>query len=177
MSSCYAAPVIAALLLLAVVAGCTPAVERGTSALLSSTTSTVAAVSSTDQPSAKPGGIDVTGVWEGTRVDGCDSMQLDTTRCNAVMNLGLTMLQEGDRVSGFYRCSINTVNCYNMDETGVIKNGEMGRRLLSFRVMLDDGSSCIFNSMPKGDRMSGGFICLQGGAVLERGHWQAQRSY
>jgi hypothetical protein len=132
---------------------------------------------SASQPEDRTGTLDLTGVWEGMRIDNCDMMQVDPTRCNAMMQLTLTMLQHANKISGFYRCATGTVDCYNMDETGVIKNGVVRPGLLQFRVMLDDGSSCLFNSVPQDEMMYGGFICLQGAAVLERGRWRAQRSY
>ncbi|MGH7984849.1 MAG: hypothetical protein ACREQX_00965 [Candidatus Binataceae bacterium] len=121
--------------------------------------------------------IDVSGVWEGIRIDSCDPLQVDPMRCNATMQLTLTVLQRADKISGFYRCATGTVDCYNMDETGVIKQGSIRPGLLQFRVMLEDGSSCLFNSVPASERMTGGFMCLQGAAILERGRWRVQRSY
>jgi hypothetical protein len=51
------------------------------------------------------------------------------------------------------------------------------RRWFIAQVILPDGSSCIFESKRSGDRMVGGYICLQGGAILERGQWEVERIY
>jgi hypothetical protein len=87
------------------------------------------------------------------------------------------MLQEQDRVTGFYRCATGTVMCRQFLETGVIKAGSMTGRLLRFRVMLDDGESCIFQATPQPDRIAGGYICLNGAAIMEQGRWDLERAY
>jgi len=53
----------------------------------------------------------VTGVWEGTGLTDCTGFQAEPHRCNAVVNVTLTMLQEQERVTGFYRCATGTVMC------------------------------------------------------------------
>ncbi len=90
----------------------------------------------------------VSGVWEGTGLTDCTEFQEEPHRCNAVVNVTLTMLQEQERVTGFYRCATGTVMCRRLLETGVIKAGSMTGRLLRFRVMLEDGESCIFQATP-----------------------------
>jgi len=67
--------------------------------------------------------------------------------------------------------------CRQLLETGVIKAGSMTGRLLRFRVMLDDGESCIFQATPQPDRIAGAYICLNGAAIMERGHWDLRRAY
>jgi hypothetical protein len=43
-------------------------------------------------------GSDVTGLWEGTAVNECGYMQMERTRCHAVVNIALTMKQRGSTV-------------------------------------------------------------------------------
>lgn len=119
---------------------------------------------------------DLSGVWEGMSITSCDGVQF-ADRCNAVVDVTLTILQEGSAVDGFYRCAPNTVTCYHANETGVIKSGAFSGGHLVFRVMLDDGESCIFRSHPSAQRMMGAFLCLQGSALIERGQWRLERSY
>ena len=119
----------------------------------------------------------VSGVWEGTGLTDCTAFQEEPHRCNAVVNVTLTMLQEQDRVTGFYRCATGTVMCRQFLETGVIKAGSMTGRLLRFRVMLDDGESCIFQATPQPDRIVGAYLCLNGAAIMEQGRWDLQRAY
>ncbi len=120
----------------------------------------------------------VTGVWEGTSITECTPLQAEPERCHAIVNITLTMIQESETVTGFYRCATGTMLCRNLDEAGAIKDGAMRQGgLLAFRVMLHDGSSCLFSGVPWQDRVTGTYLCLQGGGFMERGHWQAQRSY
>ena len=119
----------------------------------------------------------VSGVWEGTGLTDCTPFQDEPHRCNAVVNVTLTMLQEQERVTGFYRCTTGTVMCRRSLETGVIKAGSMTGRLLRFRVMLEDGESCIFQATPQPDRMTGAYLCLNGTAIMEQGRWDLDRAY
>jgi len=122
-------------------------------------------------------GSDVTGLWEGTAVNGCGFVQMERTRCHAVVNIALTMTQQGSTVGGSYKCGMGTMMCRKLNNTGVIAYGALREGSLSLRVMLPDGSSCIFQSKRSGDRMAGGYICLQGAAIVERGQWEVERIY
>jgi hypothetical protein len=51
-----------------------------------------------------------------------------------------------------------------------------GRRLW-LRVMLRDGSSCLFTSRLARSRLGGGYECLQGAGLIEQGSWWVERSY
>lgn len=119
----------------------------------------------------------IAGVWDGTSITGCMPLQPEPTRCNAVSDIELTMLQHHSRITGFYRCATGTMVCRNLDETGVITNGRMHGKMLSFRVLMPDGSSCLFFGIPSKGRVSGNYLCLQGGGFVERGRWQARKSY
>jgi hypothetical protein len=69
------------------------------------------------------------------------------------------------------------MDCRDQNESGRVADGNMGTKLLTMRVMMPDGSDCIFNGPSKRDRIEGGYLCLQGGGVIERGTWSARRSY
>jgi hypothetical protein len=133
------------------------------------------------EPSAaerKPRPNGVTGVWRGEARANCNVvMMADVTRCGAVNVITFTLLQNKANVSGYYRCAYGNMNCYNMNETGRIATGNMSKRLLRMRVMMPDGSDCVFNGWPMGDAMRGSYTCLQGGGLLEQGQWSAMRSY
>lgn len=101
----------------------------------------------------------------------------DETRCGAVNEITLTLLQQGAKVSGFYKCGYGNMDCRNGNETGKVALGTMGTYLLQMRVMMPDGSDCIFNGRPKSDAIEGSYLCLQGGGLIERGIWRARRSY
>jgi hypothetical protein len=63
-------------------------------------------------------GFDVTGLWEGTAVNGCGFVQMERTRCHAVVNIALTMTQQGSMVGGSYKCSMGTMMCRKLNDTG-----------------------------------------------------------
>jgi hypothetical protein len=129
--------------------------------------------------SAKPRAPEgVTGVWEGVSSADCLFETVDGPgRCHATQKIKLTMVQDGGAVSGFYQCAYGNQVCRNMDENGVIRNGLMKGRLLTMRVMLEDGSMCFFNGMPMSGVIEGRYSCLQGGGIVERGAFKTTRSY
>jgi hypothetical protein len=104
-------------------------------------------------------------------------MQMVRTRCHTVVNIALMMTQQGSTVGGSYRCRTGTMMCRRSNDTGEIAYGAVHEGGLSLRVILADGSSCIFESKRSRDRMAGGYICLQGGAITERGQWEVERIY
>lgn len=122
-------------------------------------------------------GSDVTGLWEGTAVNECGYMQMERTRCHAVVNIALTMTQQDSTVKGSYKCSTGTMMCRKLNDTGEIAYGAVREGSLSLRVMLSDGSSCIFQGKHSGGRIGGNYICLQGGAIVDRGQWEVERIY
>jgi hypothetical protein len=123
------------------------------------------------------GHIDVTGLWRGKSSAECSMLIPDETRCGAVNDITLTLLQQGAEVRGFYKCGYGNMDCRNGNETGKVALGTMGVGLLQMRVMMPDGSDCIFNGRPRSDAIEGSYLCLQGGGLIERGIWRARRSY
>jgi len=105
----------------------------------------------------------VTGVWEGMSRGPRAAMRYIT----------LTMVQQGNEVTGYYRCAYGTQLCQNMNETGVIKDGKMIGARLMMRVMLEDGSMCYFTGVPHGDRLQGAYFCIG----TEIGRFRTERSY
>jgi hypothetical protein len=123
------------------------------------------------------GQVDVTGVWRGKSSAECGMLLPDETRCGAVNDITLTLLQQGAKVSGFYKCGYGNMDCRNGNDTGKVALGTMGTNLLQMRVMMPDGSDCIFNGRPMGNAIDGSYLCLQGGGLIERGIWRAGRNY
>ena len=126
-----------------------------------------AEVAASDDAQAKddaPRGV--TGVWEGMSQGPRAAMRYIT----------LTMVQQGNEVTGYYRCASGTQFCRNMNETGVIKDGKMIGRRLMMRVMLEDGSMCYFTGVPQGDELQGAYYCAHG-IGTENGRFRTERSY
>ncbi len=120
---------------------------------------------------------DVTGVWAGDSVAGCTVFFYQAGRCMAQQKIGFTLMQDKSEVSGFYTCRYGNQPCFNEDERGKVVAATMNERLLSMRVMMDDGMDCIFNGVPVGDRLGGAYLCLQGGGIMEKGRWLVRRAY
>jgi hypothetical protein len=55
---------------------------------------------------------------------------------------------EGFDSWGFYECRRGPMSFRNLDDSGGIENGAVRESSVLFRVMLPDGSSCIFNGAP-----------------------------
>jgi hypothetical protein len=121
--------------------------------------------------------INLLGVWSGISVNDCSPVQVDPSRCLAMERISFTILRPHERSWGFYRCAPGTTPCYNQVDRGEIKYWQLTGHRLWFRVMRDDHSSCLFDTIPAADRMRGGFWCFQGSALIERGSWQVERVY
>lgn len=127
--------------------------------------------------SADPADPGVSGVWQGVSIANCEGDPSDPGRCNAEQQITLTMFQQGDAVTGFYRCGFGNQLCRHLDETGPIRDGTLRHTRLTFRVMLEDGSMCLFTGRPAADEFEGGYECLQGGGIIEQGIFQTRRSF
>ena len=121
--------------------------------------------------------LDLTGKWQGDTVTGCGEILLEQGRCDAVERITFTLFQDGSDVSGVYTCAYGNMNCRNMNEHGRVVSSSVNGALGRLRVMLPDGSSCIFNGTFQSESVVGGFGCYQGGGLLERGIWQAARLF
>jgi hypothetical protein len=172
----------AAALLAAAVAGC------GASGTESSASSSPAAVVSAGAaPSAQQSGAqeagaqtaaEFTGVWQGTTLASCSVDLPLQSRCNAQQNVTITLLQEQDsKFSGKYQCSYGNMDCYHANETGKVIGVTMAGRRINIRVLMPDGTSCIFTGRNIHQTIDGGYTCYQGGARIEQGVWRSRRSY
>ena len=124
-----------------------------------------------------------TGLWEGTSTATCLPFQPDITRCNAVQKITLRMFQEGSKLTGQYTCAPGNIVCRDSNTTGTIADGKVRDGNAGLRVMLPDGSSCLFNGRPSAGvtapavRLTGSYFCMQGGGFIERGSFRVERSY
>lgn len=121
---------------------------------------------------------DATGLWQGTSTAGCLPLQPEARRCNAVEKITLRIFQKGAALSGDYTCATGTMVCRDTNTSGVIAFGEVREGgTVALRVMMPDGSSCLFNGRRAGDAMSGTYFCMQGGGWVERGRFSVERAY
>jgi hypothetical protein len=126
------------------------------------------------RPNVRPAD-DLAGVWEGGSA--CRLGRYSSS-CYGIRNIAFTFAAlDGSSAAGFYRCATGTVSCRNRLETGPIVRTDWKGKRLWLRVMLGDGSSCLFTSIFGHDKLAGGYECLQGAALVEQGRWWAERSY
>ncbi|HKV54196.1 MAG TPA: hypothetical protein VJN94_06085 [Candidatus Binataceae bacterium] len=119
----------------------------------------------------------VTGVWEGNSIAACWQITISNPgRCAARQKITFIMFQDGQTVTGHYRCRFGNQECRGLAETGIIRDGHMRDHLLRIRVMLDDDSMCFFTAMPQNDILEGSYTCQWGGPI-EYGTFRAERSY
>ena len=110
----------------------------------------------------------------------CMPLQPEARRCNAVVKITLQIFQQGSALTGQYTCAMGTMVCRDSNNTGTIANGTVRERNVGMRIMMPDGSSCLFNGRPASDhpnRLSGSYFCMQGGGYIEQGRFQVERSY
>jgi hypothetical protein len=114
------------------------------------------------------------GVWTGTTLANCAMSARD--RCNAEQKVTITLIQDS-KLTGYYRCAYGTLNCLHMNETGKVVEASLNESRVTIRVAMPDATSCLYSGLIKDDAVRGGYSCYAGGATIEQGSWQAQRSY
>jgi hypothetical protein len=166
---------------LALVAGCS-AGEPPQYAPSSATPPEASSASPANSGAANEQGY--TGLWEGTSTAACMPFQPDITRCNAVQKITLKMFQVGSKITGQYTCATGNMDCRDTNTTGTIADGQVRDGGPALRVMLPDGSSCLFNGRPSpgsmpapAEKLTGTYLCLQGGGFIERGSFRVERAY
>jgi hypothetical protein len=166
------APWWTALFALAMLAGCA-AVEPQQHASSNAEPAAKAAPAGEAGAAAEPG---FTGLWEGTSTANCMPLQ-PVRRCNAVVKITLQMFQQGSTLTGHYTCAPGNMVCRDSNTTGTIADGKVLPGGIGIRVMMPDGSSCLFNGRPVQNQLTGSYFCMQGGGYIEQGRFQIERSY
>jgi len=97
-----------------------------------------------------------------------------------VVKITLQMFQQGSTLTGHYTCTTGTMVCRDSNTSGTIADAKVREGNVGMRVMMPDGSSCLFNGRPSQNgqnRLTGTFFCMQGGGYIEQGRFQVERSY
>lgn len=123
---------------------------------------------------------DVMGQWEGeSLVTDCNrGPTMSESRCLAENHITLSLLQDGTRLSGAYRCAFGNEICRNggADDAGDISLGFVrGDNVYVTVEIKGDGSTCRFNGRARGALLSGVYQCFQGGGIVEQGVWKTTR--
>ncbi len=121
--------------------------------------------------------IALPGYWTGTTTAYCNLNPAEfDTRCNSVNVISLSLLQDKDRVTGFYRCTFGNQDCRAQNDSGTVANASMSGRRLQMRIALPDLSSCIFQGKAVSPAsIKGAYFCYQGGGLMEQGHFEIRR--
>jgi hypothetical protein len=120
----------------------------------------------------------VTGRWDGSSIAGCQPLQPDAWRCNAVEKITLRIFEKDLSLSGDYTCITGTMVCRENNNHGVIVHGELrDNNLVVLRVMLPDGSSCLFNGHRSEETLAGNYFCMQGGGFIEQGRFTLEKTW
>jgi hypothetical protein len=120
---------------------------------------------------------DLTGVWDGFLVPSCSAATFYSFGCGGVADISFTILpDETTSSAGFYAfdCPSGPENCGTRSTVGRLERIEIGGNRLWLRVMLPDGSACLFTSPFHPSWMRGGYECWE---PMEQGRWQVERSY
>jgi hypothetical protein len=116
------------------------------------------------------------GVWEGLSLASCGTFSAPN-RCNAQEKITLTLLQGEKGLTGYYQCAYATMDCLGQNQTGKIVDAKLDGGQLWTRVQMPDGTSCLYTGRTAGNRINGGYSCYGGGALIESGSWQGERTY
>jgi hypothetical protein len=137
--------------------------------------STAPAVTVSADSSKAPPSDGILGTWQGTTVARCPGSPLG--RCNAQQKISMT-LREGNNstIAGSYTCAYGNQNCLRQNDSGTVTDVRLADSRITFRVIMPDGTSCIFNGSVASNTITGGYSCYSGGSLLEQGGWAAHRA-
>lgn len=118
------------------------------------------------------------GVWQGTTLASCAAMTHLPGRCDAEQIVTITLLQSPDgKFTGRYTCAYGNMDCYHANYTGKVINVTITGKRANIRVLMPDGTSCIYTGVDVNQAINGGYTCYQGGGLIEEGSWKSRRSY
>jgi hypothetical protein len=123
---------------------------------------------------------DVTGRWEGqSRVINCNLSAVRAYgRCNAINNITFSLAQNGTALIGNYHCFFGNMICRNggADDAGNVSSGWVSGNNVYLTIEIrGDGSTCRFNGHTVGAQFNGGYLCYQGGGLIEVGQFYTNR--
>jgi hypothetical protein len=142
-----------------------------------------AEVSPANPPAAQPASSGAAesgfaGVWQGTTLATCAAFSYRPSRCNAEQKVTITLLEGSDgKFSGRYTCAYGNMDCYHENTTGKVIDVTFANARMTVRVLMPDGTSCIYTGIDVNQSINGGYTCYQGGGLIEQGSWLARRSY
>ena len=121
--------------------------------------------------------VDVTGVWRCSRVRVMSLTAPHRVSSGRSMPHSAEDFPQGRQGERLLKVRLRQHGLPQRQRHRQGRPGTMGTSLLQMRVMMPDGSDCIFNGRPMGNAIDGSYLCLQGGGLIERGIWRAGRNY
>jgi hypothetical protein len=120
----------------------------------------------------KTGPDAVVGLWEGTTRNVCG-----INRC-AWRNVTFTLLQQdASRLGGIYTCAYGNLTCLRQNTSGKIATVTLESDQITMRVIMEDGTSCLFRGAYNRSDAQGGYTCQGDEPSLERGWWRVKKIY
>jgi hypothetical protein len=138
-----------------------------------STQETNAPVNSAAISAAPPSNVaehNLSGLWTGTTSTGGLVGMAGLTR-----SIKLVIRQEGNKVTGEYRCSSGNALCRNGDDKGSIEGTANGSHVSLNIALLPDASNCRFIGTLDYNG-NGQYTCYLQSRIVEQGTWQASNS-
>ena len=120
---------------------------------------------------------DLSGVWTGSSTTSCTPLRAaDPWRCGAKAYIKLTFIIQTATITGIYASVRGGGDAF--EQTGrIVGMPRPSTTTLWLRVIMQDHSSCLFNSNLLGEAMEGSYFCLHNASSAERGRWMVRRSY
>ncbi len=114
----------------------------------------------------------ITTNWAGTTKARCGPLTTDHSRCNAVQNIKLTLVQEGSKITGSYTCAYGNQTCRGAQNTGNVTEGSLKGEQVMFVVTTPDKSTCRYTGLLMQRSGKGAYSCIGGSQLNERGSWR-----
>jgi hypothetical protein len=130
-------------------------------------------VSSASTSAASPGNVadgNLSGLWTITTSTGGLAGMAGRTR-----SIKLALRQEGDKITGQYRCSPGNALCRNGNDRGSIKGTANGNQVNLNILLLPDASNCRYTGILVYNG-NGQYTCYLQGSLVEQGTWQVASS-
>jgi hypothetical protein len=113
---------------------------------------------------------DLTGVWFGTLRLSCAGHCLSP-------EISFTLFELPSGVRGFYKCLVSSNDCPDPGYGGKVTIPDPQSSPLSIRVLMNDGSGCLFQGVPQGDEITGDRFCYSSHGSISAGSWYVRRAY
>ena len=113
----------------------------------------------------------LTGVWFGALYLGCAG------HCFSQPEISFTLFEQPAGIWGFYRCWSGRDDCPDPDFGGKVTIPDPQSKQLLIRVLMYDGSRCMFQGALEGDEIAGARTCYTSRGSIRNDWWHIRRAY